>query len=66
MTRVAGHVGVEREGARLIGAELDRCRAASRNTPRHAVFLDGQAVGEVGALHCELDEVVLTDLNPIG
>ena len=62
---VSGHVRVEIERSRLVGAELDHRLAAGRDSPGQTVCVDGEAVGCVGAFDGELDEVVLGDFEAI-
>jgi hypothetical protein len=59
-------IAVETESARAIGAKLERGRSARGNAPDDAVFVDGEAVGDVLAVGGDPDEVVLCDFDAVG
>src|SRR5262245_34013622 len=64
MAGVARESAIERERAGAICLELKRGRAAGGHAFRDAVFVDGEAVGDIFAADRQLDQVVLHDLDP--
>ena len=65
-TGIGREVAIEREGARLIGAELERDRCAARHALHDPIGIDRKTGGTILAAQRDLDEIILRDIELVG
>ena len=65
MAVVTREATVEAKGPGPVGVKFERGHATSRHPPHYAVLVDSEAIGNIFAPYCDLDQVVLGYLDMV-